>query len=121
MAMPHSDQSDSTKDVPDAARNAKEREQVSRTREGDSTAFEEIFREYAPGLVGFAAATLHSREPAEEIVQEIFLSIWANRTSWRVDNSLTSYLYQAVRRRIANALRDEKVRARSVSTATIEE
>ncbi len=37
-----------------------------------------------------------SREVAEDVLQDVFLSIWRARTRWRVANSLRAYLRRAV-------------------------
>jgi RNA polymerase sigma-70 factor (ECF subfamily) len=81
-------------------------------RQGDESAFGVIVTQYAPGLLGFVRANLHSREAAEDLVQELFLSIWARRDTWHVGQSLKTYLYQAARKRVLNYWRDRQVEQR---------
>lgn len=76
-----------------------------RVREGDEAAFEHIFRAYYPRLVSFACTKLGSQALAEEMVQEVFLQIWARREQWVVERSLAAYVFRAVRNRILNARR----------------
>jgi RNA polymerase sigma-70 factor (ECF subfamily) len=76
-----------------------------RVREGNEAAFEQIFRAYYPRLVSFACTKLGSQALAEEMVQEIFLQIWARREQWVVERSLAAYMFRAVRNRVLNARR----------------
>jgi RNA polymerase sigma-70 factor (ECF subfamily) len=77
-------------------------ELVSRIRSGDIAAFETLYEQSAPGLLGFAYAQLRSRELAEEFVQELFLNLWRHRQKWVLTRSLTAYLFGALRNRIAS-------------------
>ncbi len=45
-------------------------------KEGDKTAFETLFKQYYRMLVIFAAKYLRSAEDAEELVQQVFVSVW---------------------------------------------
>lgn len=65
-------------------------------REGDSSAFTEIYHRYWKQLL--AIAYLHSRDKtiAEEIVQEIFISLWNRRHELYIDN-VNAYLATAVK------------------------
>jgi RNA polymerase sigma-70 factor (ECF subfamily) len=65
-------------------------------REDNREAFTEIYDRYWKKLL--AIAFLHSRDKivAEEIVQEVFISLWNRRTELYVDN-LSAYLATAVR------------------------
>ncbi len=86
-----------------------ERAWVVGTRAGDTAAFERIFTTYYAVLVRFAYNYLHSRERAEEVIQELFLFIWERRQAWDVTGSLKSYLYRAARNRALDALKHERV------------
>lgn len=78
---------------------------VHRVRTGDEGAFEEIFRIYYARLVAFACTSVDSQASAEELVQDVFLQIWARRDRWIVERSLAAYLFRAVRYRTSNARR----------------
>jgi RNA polymerase sigma-70 factor, ECF subfamily len=88
---------------------ASERALVERVRAGDETAFEELFRTYYAPLASFAHAHSDSREEAEEIVQELFLGIWARRAEWQVTTHLRSYLYVATLNRVRSFRRSQRV------------
>lgn len=86
-----------------------ERELVERIRAGDVHAFEELFRAYYSSLASFALAHTDSREVAEEIVQDLFLSIWMRRAEWEVTTHLRSYLYVATINRARSFRRSQRV------------
>lgn len=89
----------------EAAALAAELALVRRVCAGDEAAFERIFRGYYTRLVSFACTNLGSQALAEEMVQEVFLQLWARREQWVVERSLAAYLFRAVRNRISNARR----------------
>ena len=83
---------------------------VSRIRAGDEQAFEALFREHYAGLCVFAARMIRSDAGAEDIVQDVLLSIWRRHEQWHVQGTLASYLYAAVRNRTFNQIRGERLR-----------
>src|ERR1700743_1426424 len=50
-----------------------------RLGQGDEAAFKTLYDYYSPRLFQFAYAIIHSRETAEEIVEDVFLQIWHKR------------------------------------------
>ncbi len=81
---------------------------VAAVRAGDRAAFEAIFDAYAEPLLAFASARVRPREAAEELIQDLFLSLWERRAGWVVTRSLKTYLFQAVHNRILNHRRDAR-------------
>jgi RNA polymerase sigma-70 factor, ECF subfamily len=73
-----------------------------RIRLGDVDAFEELFRLHHAELVRFATAQLHDRAAAEDVVQDVFASLWTGRSGWVVTTTVRAYLYGAVRNRAIN-------------------
>lgn len=90
---------------------------VERVREGDEAAFETIFRCYYGPLVAFSYRFVQSEAVAEELIQETFLRIWANRASWKIDTRIRAYLFAAVRNRCLNQLDRQRVNGRWRSRA----
>jgi RNA polymerase sigma-70 factor (ECF subfamily) len=74
-------------------------------------AFEEIYLRYWRKLYSSAYKRLMSRETAEEIVQDIFTSLWVNRHTVEID-VLPSYLNTAVKYKVINYLEREMSRRR---------
>jgi DNA-directed RNA polymerase specialized sigma24 family protein len=52
-------------------------------REGDVAAFESLFRAFAPGLCTFVTRYVDSRTVAEDLVQDLFLTLWRKREEIR--------------------------------------
>jgi len=82
---------------------------LSRLREGDPAALDELFgRHYAP-LCRTALRFVNNEQEAEDIVQELFVSLWEKRAGQREDvGAIGPYLRRAVRNRSLNYLRDSK-------------
>jgi RNA polymerase sigma-70 factor (ECF subfamily) len=76
---------------------ADEQALVRAVRSGDATAFETIFRCYHQELRAAAERLVESRATAEDVVQEVFLAVWAARARWHVTTSLGAYLHRSVR------------------------
>ena len=75
---------------------------------GDLCAFNELFDRYAKRLYHFSMGYLKSTADAEEIVQDVFLKIWDNRTELSTQKSFESYLFAIARNGILNTIRKLK-------------
>jgi RNA polymerase sigma-70 factor (family 1) len=67
----------------------------------DHSAFKGLYRRYWSQLYDAAFQRLKDHQQAEDIVQEIFVSLWKRREALQVDN-LAAYLHTAVRNRVLN-------------------
>lgn len=75
----------------------------------DVPAFEEIYRRYWRLLYSIVYKRLQSRECAEEIVQDIFTSLWARRRGAAIE-SLSAYLTSAAKYKVINHVAREMSR-----------
>jgi RNA polymerase sigma-70 factor (ECF subfamily) len=82
---------------------------LERIRNGDMEAFETIFRAYYQSLCLFSLRYLKRTDLAEEIVQDIFVTIWDKRSSLQLETSLKSYLYRSVHNNSLKFLQHQKV------------
>jgi RNA polymerase sigma-70 factor (family 1) len=89
--------------------NPTDEELVSGLKEGQRDAFEVIFRRYWYGLYKSVYARIKSHEEAEEIVQDLFSTIWDKRDSLVIPH-LANYLFAASRKRVLNHIRSGAVR-----------
>lgn len=80
-----------------------------RIRDGDPAALETLFHEHYAALCRFANRYLHDRAAAEDLVQDVFTSVWAGRSRLDVHGSVRSYLFAAVRNRALNARKHQLV------------
>lgn len=76
--------------------------------EGDLAIFQYIYSSYAAELIAFARRNISSKEDCEEIVQEVFESLWARHESINIE-SLRFYLFRMVKNKIANYFRHKAV------------
>lgn len=86
-----------------------ESEWVKKIREGDEKAFENLFNLYCQPLVNFACRYVFDLPVAENIVQDVFLTIWSKRVKLDPALNIKSYLYTAVKNQAFHHLRHVKV------------
>ncbi|TQM52164.1 RNA polymerase sigma-70 factor (ECF subfamily) [Arcticibacter tournemirensis] len=80
-------------------------------KEGNESAFEQVFKEYYKRLHAYAFTFLKDEVAAEEIVQNVFCRIWEKKDLLDVNGTLKSYLYRAVHNESLNYLKHHKVKA----------
>lgn len=76
---------------------------------GDPNAFSTIFKSYYPDLVIFASRFTHDLNDSEEIVQDTFVTLWTDRESLMIKNSLKSYLLKVVQNKCIDWYRHKKI------------
>ena len=86
-----------------------ETEIIERIKAGDTKIFEALFREYYYSLCRFTAGLIKSSSVAEDLVQDIFVKVWENRTKLSISGSLKTYLYRASRNQALNYLKHLKI------------
>ncbi len=70
---------------------------VNGLRNQSHEVFEVIFKTYYPSLYRLAYAYLMSKNLAEDMVQDTFVSLWSAAPSLPMDTRLKSYLYSSVK------------------------
>lgn len=91
---------------------------LRRLKEGDEAAFSIIYDYYWDKLYFVSYQKLESANAAEEIVQEVFLTLWEKRKQLKID-SLSTYLAAMARYSVYRYLAREKARqSREVSFAS---
>ena len=70
-------------------------------RANDTTAFEKLFDRYWFLLFQYASSKLDSEEKAKEIVRDIFVDLWENRSEITDDFFLIVHLYSRLRKMVA--------------------
>jgi RNA polymerase sigma-70 factor (ECF subfamily) len=83
-------------------------ELVARLRAGDASALEALHATHHDALWRFAHAQVRSAQGAEDIVQDVFLSLWRTRAAWQITTSITGWLYGAVRQQVLRYQRRER-------------
>ncbi len=90
---------------------------AERLRAGDEWAFERLFKTYYQPLVGFARGYTRTLADAEDLVSEVFSSLWRRRTELAPGTALRPYLYAAVRNQCLMHRRRLRVRDYVYTTA----
>ena len=81
-----------------------------RTKKSDYTSinegnFEEIYMDYFPRLLRFAREYVGSDEDAENIIQDVFMTLWERRSDLKIHISMVSYLFLLIKNRCIDHLR----------------
>ncbi|MDM1295394.1 RNA polymerase sigma-70 factor [Sphingobacterium sp. N143] len=75
--------------------------------QGDQRAFAVLYDLFAPDLISFIAKKISSAEVAEDILHDLFLSVWKNRGMIEQIESLPAYLFSSCRYLILAQYRKE--------------
>lgn len=78
-------------------------------RADDCAAFDVVYAKYWSKLYTAAFNILRDRQAAEDIVQEVLVSLWLRRDSLEI-GSLSTYLYASVRYQVFKVIRSGKIR-----------
>jgi len=91
-------------------RSCEDIELISLLKQGDHSAFNEIYDRY--GMMIYFKVNLMLRDPdiSKDLVQELFISIWSNHAAINVGSNLAGYLYIAARNRVINFIRSGKTK-----------
>jgi RNA polymerase sigma-70 factor (ECF subfamily) len=84
-----------------------EKELLSRMKLDDITAFTEIYKRYQHLLHLEAYYKLNHHEEAQDLVQEVFVSLWSRRKELLITQSLKAYLMRSVHNLYANVVRSK--------------
>jgi RNA polymerase sigma-70 factor (ECF subfamily) len=87
---------------------------------GDAASFESLFHAFYDRLCTYAEAYTRSSHAAEEIVDDVFLALWAGRERLGPKIAVASYLYVAVRNRALNRIGRRKLENRYAERAAID-
>ncbi|MDR1981039.1 MAG: RNA polymerase sigma-70 factor [Tannerellaceae bacterium] len=86
---------------------------------GDEKAFDILFLKYYPRLCAYALLFV-AQHDAEEIVQDVMMWFWENRTMQAFEVSLKSYLFKAVKNRCLTLINRNELKQRIVSVISKE-
>ncbi len=69
-----------------------------------------IFNQYYQPLVQYGNTFMKDLDEAEDVVQQVFVSVWEKRESTEIHTSLRALLYRAVHNACLNRIKQQKVR-----------
>lgn len=87
---------------------------------GDEKSLKQLYDYYGGQLFHLAYSILHSRESAEEVVLDVFLTLWNKRDSLSHVEDIRNYLYVSVKNRALHYLRRGGIEKESVDLYEIE-
>lgn len=81
---------------------------LSALAKDNEKAFEHLYIKYANSLLQYVGNHIKDKELSENIVQEIFTSIWVRRHSLEIDHNFDYYLKSAAKNKVISHIRAEK-------------
>ena len=87
-----------------------DRELFNMMKNDDEVAFRALFDKYYVPLCRYAGTFVRDQGSAEEIVIDLFTSLWSARGRFECTSSVRHYLFRSVRNRSLNHLRDTRDR-----------
>jgi len=97
-----------------------EEQLITFLKSGDHAAFTEIYNRYWEILADAAYQRLHSKEDAEEIVQEIFVNLYIRRQEINPKSTLEAYLKTALKFKVIDAYRAQQLHYNHIDKLIIE-
>jgi len=85
-------------------------ELIARARAGDSLAWGDLYREYAPAIFRFCRRAMPTREDAEDATMEIFMKLRDKLSQYDQTRSFTAWLYKVAANHCWDMLRRRKLR-----------
>ncbi|MDZ7779994.1 MAG: RNA polymerase sigma-70 factor [Gemmatimonadota bacterium] len=98
-------------DVPSDARAARPDDDLAvmwEIHRGSHEAFSTLLRRYWPRLIRYADTIVGGRDRAQDVVQEAFVRVWQNRSTWEPRGTVSAYLYRITRNLALNSERERK-------------
>lgn len=82
---------------------------------GSEEAFANLFRQFYPGLLRYASALLpYPSDEAADIVSEVFITLWNNRREIKIQGSVSSYIYIAVKNRVYDFIKKKRLEFKEI-------
>lgn len=82
---------------------------LAELKHGSKEAFEYIFRTYYTSLCKYAKEILKDPQQAEDVVINLFATVWDDRKLLNIHTSIGSYLYRSTYNACLNVLRKKKI------------
>jgi RNA polymerase sigma-70 factor (ECF subfamily) len=79
-------------------------------RDGDHAAFTEIYDRYKGILYIHALKLLKDEDEAQDVIHELYASLWNKSKDYNLDIPLKAYLYRGVKNRVFDIFSHQKIR-----------
>lgn len=84
-----------------------EKELLDGLKENNPSAFDAIYHYYSKSLYIYLLHKLKDPEHCNDVLQDIFITLWEKRDDLQIEVSLKAYLYQAARFKIVDIYRKD--------------
>ncbi|RYG20563.1 MAG: RNA polymerase sigma-70 factor [Chitinophagaceae bacterium] len=84
--------------------------------QGNQNAFDEVYSRYWQRLFLYVVKVIKDKDAAQDIVQEIFVSLWLRKSEIAKQNSLSGYLFTAARFKGINFVQDQLKKGKHVES-----
>lgn len=78
---------------------------IAAIRKGDYASYNKLFVRYYSRLCYYVYRLLTDKEDAEDVVQDLFLTLWNNRSKIEIEENVSSYLYKMAKNLALNHIR----------------
>lgn len=95
-----------------SSRVERDRELIRRIRSGDGLALSDLVRLYTVWLLEVARGVVESPDLAQDVVQDVFVHLWDKRAQLDIRESVSAFLYRAVRNRAQDVAKHERAQHR---------
>jgi RNA polymerase sigma-70 factor (ECF subfamily) len=85
---------------------------INGLKQKDKDVFDLVFTFYYSGLCAYANRYVNNPEAAEDLVQDVFVSLWLSDCFLQVNTSLKSFFFTCVKNRALDYLRHESVKGK---------
>ena len=92
-----------------------------RLKEGNPSAFEELFKQTFPRMLSYCRLFIHDRDQANDLAQDCFVKLWEKRSTIKASQSVESLVFVMLRNRCLNYLRDQKLHWAEEKLYTLQE
>lgn len=92
---------------------------IRRIKEGDKTAFSQLYRSYYPRIYSFLYTLLKDSPLAEEITQDVFVRLWINREKLDETASPDPYFFSIAKNTVLNLYKKKQVEERYLESLQV--
>jgi RNA polymerase sigma-70 factor (ECF subfamily) len=85
----------------------KEKFLVRELRNGNASAFEQLYLHYYDRLHNFSLRLTGSQQDAEGLVQDVFTAVWENREKLDEEKSFSGFIFRIARNKFLNVLKQK--------------
>ncbi len=81
-----------------------------RFRSDDYASFNQLFHRYYGRLCAYSFQIIQDKQAAEDLIQDLFVKLWADRHKLIIRDKVSSYLFKSAKNACLNYLRSKKQR-----------